>query len=292
MSVLRRGPAHSNIGPVVLVFAIVAALYFAREILIPLAFALTLTFLLTPAVTFLEKLRVGRVLPVILTVLVSMAAAGWITWVIANQLVDVASQLPTYRQNIHAKILVLGNSGRLHKGLATGRLPMLRANGYCWPARNQGCSTPSIPMRREKIVWQVRIGKGGVLGGIEWGPAADEEAVYAALSDIDSAKPEQGGGLFAIRISTGEKIWYAAPPKPPCLGKSGCTAAQMAPVTVIPDVVFSGSMDGHIRAYSTAGGKLLWDFNTLRSYDTVNGIKAGGGSLNARVPRSPAACFT
>jgi predicted PurR-regulated permease PerM len=76
MSVLRRGPAHSNIGAVVLVFAIIAALYFTREVLIPLAFALTLTFLLTPAVAFLEKLRLGRVLPVILTVLVSMTAAG------------------------------------------------------------------------------------------------------------------------------------------------------------------------------------------------------------------------
>ena len=92
-------------------FAVVAALYFARDILIPLAFALTLTFLLTPAVTFLEKLRMGRVLPVILTVLVSMAAAGWITWIIADQLVDVASQLPTYRQNIHAKIEALRNRG-------------------------------------------------------------------------------------------------------------------------------------------------------------------------------------
>src|SRR5712692_7176728 len=112
MSVLRRGPGHSNIGTVVLVFAIVAGLYFTREILIPLAFALTLTFLLTPAVAFLEKLRMGRVLPVILTVLVSMAAAGWITWIIANQLVDVASQLPTYRQNIHAKIEALRNGGK------------------------------------------------------------------------------------------------------------------------------------------------------------------------------------
>ena len=112
MSVLRRSPAHSNTGTVVLVFAIVAGLYFAREILIPLAFALTLTFLLTPAVTFLEKLRLGRVLPVILAVLVSMAAAGWITWIIANQLVDVATQLPTYRQNIHAKIEALRNGGK------------------------------------------------------------------------------------------------------------------------------------------------------------------------------------
>jgi predicted PurR-regulated permease PerM len=97
---------------VVLVFAVVAALYFARDILIPLAFALVLTFLLTPAVIFLEKLHLGRVLPVIVTVLVSMAAAGWITWIIANQLVDVASQLPTYRQNIHAKIEALRNRGK------------------------------------------------------------------------------------------------------------------------------------------------------------------------------------
>ncbi len=93
-------------------FAVVAALYFARDILIPLAFALILTFLLTPAVAFLEKLRLGRVLPVILAVLVSMAAAGWITWIIANQLVDVASQLPTYRQNIHAKIEALRKGGK------------------------------------------------------------------------------------------------------------------------------------------------------------------------------------
>ena len=60
-------------------FAIVAALYFAREILIPLAFALTLTFLLTPAVTFLEKLRLGRVLPVILTVS-GIDGGGWLDY--------------------------------------------------------------------------------------------------------------------------------------------------------------------------------------------------------------------
>src|SRR5579859_6512452 len=111
MSAVRRTNAPSNTGAIVLVFAVVGALYFARDILIPLAFALTLTFLLTPAVTFLEKLRMGRVLPVIVTVLVSMLAAGWITWIIADQLVDVASQLPTYRQNIHAKIEALRNRG-------------------------------------------------------------------------------------------------------------------------------------------------------------------------------------
>ena len=82
----------------------VAALYFAREILIPLAFALTLTFLLTPAVALLQRLHIGRVVSVLATVLVSIAVAVGISWVIANQLVDVANQLPRYRQNIHARI--------------------------------------------------------------------------------------------------------------------------------------------------------------------------------------------
>jgi len=112
MSVARRSPSQSNTGAVFLVFAVIAALYFTREILIPLAFALILSFLLTPAVSFLEKLRLGRILPVVLTVVISVTAAGWTTWTIANQLFDVAGQLPTYRENIDAKIKALRNRGK------------------------------------------------------------------------------------------------------------------------------------------------------------------------------------
>jgi polyvinyl alcohol dehydrogenase (cytochrome) len=135
-----------------------------------------------------------------------------------------------------------------------------------------------------KIVWQARLGKGGALGGIEWGMAADEENVYVAISDQESRNPTAGGGLFALRLKSGEKVWHVPAPKPACAGKPGCTAAQMAPVTAIPGVVFTGSMDGHLRAYYTADGKPLWDFDTLQDFDTVNGVKARGGSLNATGP--------
>jgi len=90
-------------GAVVLVGTIAAA-YFAREILIPFAFALILTFLLTPVVALLEKLHTGRILAVLTTVLLSIAIGCGIVWIIANQLIDVTNQLPLYRQNIHAKI--------------------------------------------------------------------------------------------------------------------------------------------------------------------------------------------
>jgi predicted PurR-regulated permease PerM len=95
--------ARNGIGTLVLV-GVIAALYFTREILIPLAFALTLTFLLTPVVMFLERLRLGRTISVLAAMLGSIALAGGIGWIIASQLIDVANQLPQYRENIEAKV--------------------------------------------------------------------------------------------------------------------------------------------------------------------------------------------
>ena len=98
-----RPNVRSDAGAIVLLGTI-AALYFTRDILIPFAFALTLTFLLTPVVALLQKLHIGRIVSVLTTVLISIAVAGGVGWIIANQLVEVASQLPLYRHNIHAKI--------------------------------------------------------------------------------------------------------------------------------------------------------------------------------------------
>lgn len=60
--------------------------------------------------------------------------------------------------------------------------------------------------------------------------------------------------------------------------------AQLAAVTAISGAVFSGSEDGHLRAFSTTDGKVIWDVDTEREYQTVNGAKAAGGSLNAAGP--------
>ena len=141
------------------------------------------------------------------------------------------------------------------------------------------------PDKRGEILWQVRIGRGGALGGIMWGSAAAGDAVYVPLSDFGGPRAADGsvvgGGLFALKIATGEKVWYAPPVKPACQGKSGCSPSQMAPATAIPGAVFSGSMDGHLRAYSMADGATIWDFDTLQPFDTVNGVPGKGGSLSA-----------
>jgi polyvinyl alcohol dehydrogenase (cytochrome) len=101
-----------------------------------------------------------------------------------------------------------------------------------------------------------RIGKGGALGGIEFGGAATDAWVYFPLSDW-AADAKAGGGMFALEIATGKKIWSTAAPPPACIDKAGCSAAQPAPATAIPGVVFSGSLDGHIRAYDELDGTIV-----------------------------------
>ena len=75
---LTTRPELRGNGGAIILFGTIAALYLAREILIPFAFALTLTFLLTPAVALLQRLHAGRVVSVLATVLVSIAVAGGI----------------------------------------------------------------------------------------------------------------------------------------------------------------------------------------------------------------------
>jgi polyvinyl alcohol dehydrogenase (cytochrome) len=55
-------------------------------------------------------------------------------------------------------------------------------------------------------------------------------------------------------------------------------------VTLIPGVAFLGSWDGHIRAYATKDGAILWDFDTVQDFQTVNQVEAHGGSINSMGP--------
>ena len=101
-------------------FATIAVLYFAKEILIPFAFALILTFVLAPVVALLQRLRIGRVISVLAILLGAIALAGGVGWIIANQLVDVVNQLP--------------NTARTSTPRSSGSHPCNRA---AWPRRRK-----------------------------------------------------------------------------------------------------------------------------------------------------------
>jgi polyvinyl alcohol dehydrogenase (cytochrome) len=148
------------------------------------------------------------------------------------------------------------------------------------------------PDKQGEILWQVRVGKGGTMGGVQWGSAADQANIYVAVSDIKrimleyanttDADPSQGGGMYALRLDNGERIWYTAPVG--CGERKRCSPAQSAAVSAMPGVAFSGSMDGHLRAYSAVNGSVIWDFDTERTYQTVNGVEGRGGSLDGPGP--------
>jgi polyvinyl alcohol dehydrogenase (cytochrome) len=140
------------------------------------------------------------------------------------------------------------------------------------------------PDNRGKILWQTRLGQGSALGGIEWGPTADMENAYVAISDVITPLGHPGG-LHAVKLSTGEKLWTTPPPPLNCTASAkGCNSAQSAAISSIPGVVFSGSVDGHFRAFLAKTGEIIWDFNTARDFETVNGIPGKGGSLDSAGP--------
>ncbi len=157
------------------------------------------------------------------------------------------------------------------------------------------------PDQQGEVLWQTRVGKGSAAGGVQWGSAADDHNVYVALSDVRNRRPAAGtaanktifggygefdpaagGGMFALNLATGERVWQTPPP--PCGDRKGCSPAQSAAVTLIPGVVFSGDLGGRLRAYSTKDGSILWEVETARDFDTVNGVKANGGAMDGPGP--------
>jgi polyvinyl alcohol dehydrogenase (cytochrome) len=154
------------------------------------------------------------------------------------------------------------------------------------------------PDQNGKLLWQTRAGAGSPLGGSQWGSASDGQKVYVAISDLGiggvadpslpagfrlTLDPMKGGGLHALDLATGKIAWSAT--AIPCAkGRTDCSPGQSAAVTVIPGVVFSGSLDGHLRGYSTTTGEILWDMDTAREFKTVNGGPAHGGSMDTGGP--------
>lgn len=150
-----------------------------------------------------------------------------------------------------------------------------------------------------EILWQTKIGDAAVAaapgavpvaasagvpgsaGGVAWGSAADHRNLYVAISGLLAQPANSLGSLTALDLRTGTVRWHNPAPQPACTwGEHNCSHAQSQAVTVMPGSAFSGSMDGHLRAYSTIDGKILWDFDTAKDFQTNNGIKASGGPLD------------
>jgi polyvinyl alcohol dehydrogenase (cytochrome) len=138
-----------------------------------------------------------------------------------------------------------------------------------------------------KLLWKTPLGSGSIFGGIEWGMASAGRTVFAAISDSMTEPPATPKpGLAGVDALTGKRLWWApAPSKPVCAwGEDGCLGAHSQAVSAMPGLVFSGSHDGHLRAYEVKTGKVVWDFDTGQEFKPVNGPSARGGSLDTGGP--------
>ena len=136
------------------------------------------------------------------------------------------------------------------------------------------------PGRRGRIVWEYRWGRGSPIGGV-WGAATDGTNAYFAVGDYFTPAP---GGLHAVNLATGRRVWFTPAQPPVCGSIQGCSAAQSAALTSIPGVVFSGGADGAVRAYASATGEIVWAYDTNRDFTTVNRVPANGGSIDGPGP--------
>ena len=105
----HKSPSFFLLPTVVL---IIASLYWAQAVLIPVAVSILLTFLLTPVADSLERLGLGRVFSVILIVILAFSFLAAVGWVVTLELTSVANELPTYRKNIDKKIADIRGAGK------------------------------------------------------------------------------------------------------------------------------------------------------------------------------------
>ncbi len=145
------------------------------------------------------------------------------------------------------------------------------------------------PDNKGALVWSTKIGIGGANGGIHWGTATDGTRVFASVNDRGPStdQPDAQPGLHAFDLETGKLLWshkaqgdcsgdrkqrFAR-----CATRLGYSAAPL----VVDGAVVQGAVDGILRVFDAATGATLWTYDTMRKFDTVNGVAGNGGSIDS-----------
>ena len=143
------------------------------------------------------------------------------------------------------------------------------------------------PDQEGALVWQNRVGRGSIQGGVHFGLAAAEGRVYAPINDmnntyngdyLDPAKARPG--VHGLNIDDGERLWSHLQ-EDVCLPEHKfCDPGVSAPVTAIPGGVIAGHLDGVIRLYDGKKGDVIWSYDSRPEHVGVNGLTGHGGSMS------------
>ena len=141
------------------------------------------------------------------------------------------------------------------------------------------------PDNNGAIVWQQLVGRGGIMGGVHWGMATNGTTLYIPINDQGTyplhEEKERSPGVHAIKLSDGSPIWSTIE-KDRCEEVDwSCGPGITAAITATPEVIFAGALDGMFKAYDAKSGKELWAYDTNRTFDSVNGVTAYGGTIDS-----------
>jgi polyvinyl alcohol dehydrogenase (cytochrome) len=138
------------------------------------------------------------------------------------------------------------------------------------------------PDRNGAVLWKRHVSPFGPIadGGV-YGAVADAENLYVPVYFRNKT-----GGIVAVRLDTGQQMWFTQNPAPDCPDNKAawCNSGNYAAAAVIPGAVFAGAIDGTLRAYSTRDGRMIWQYQTRRDFDTINGVAGKGGSIHFQPP--------
>lgn len=174
----REPLEYSPVTSLITIAIVIGALYFGKQLLVPFALALLFSFVLTPAVVLLEKIRLGRIASVLIVLTLAVSSMVAILWLGTTQLTDIVANLPIYRQNIANKIQAMRNPAGYGLSKAIDSIEQLNrmlvaepkpaeVQPAPSPAGRQRRSASSLPKAPDRIAVEVKQPEPGVLDSVE-----------------------------------------------------------------------------------------------------------------------------
>ncbi len=145
-----------------------------------------------------------------------------------------------------------------------------------------------------ELLWQERLSDGSALGGVHWGITVAGDRVFVPIADPPFPRPgyTPRPGVHALDLETGEVLWSHMAergceldmaklragdnPWPECPFQYSFSAAPMSS----EHLLFAAALNGTVYAFHPESGEILWEENTVKAYEAVNGIDAHGGAID------------
>ena len=137
------------------------------------------------------------------------------------------------------------------------------------------------------LVWNQRVGEGTALGGNHWGIASNFDRAFMTINDPEGMNGNSRPGIYSYFVGTGEPSWfYEVQPEcnderserlRRCESLFGFSATPLS----VDGAVITGGLDGRLFVFNSESGELIYEYDTVRDYETINGVEGYGGSIDS-----------